>query len=156
MIIPLSGVLAPLLDFTIAFFVLIAMMLLMGVTPTWRLAAAFPLVLVAGSMALAVSLWLAPINVRYRDVKYTMTFMLQIWMYASPVVYSSTMVPEKWKWVYALNPMVGVIEGFRWAVTGQGEPDMMALGIGVSLIILLLFGGLLFFKRLERNFADLI
>jgi lipopolysaccharide transport system permease protein len=156
MIIPLSGVLAPLLDFTIAFFVLIAMMLLMGVTPTWRLAAAFPLVLVAGSMALAVSLWLAPINVRYRDIKYTMTFMLQIWMYASPVVYSSTMVPEKWKWVYALNPMVGVIEGFRWAVTGQGEPDMMALGIGASLIILLLFGGLLFFKRLERNFADLI
>lgn len=154
--IPLSGIIAPLIDFLLAFLVLIALMLLMGVMPTWRLIIVFPLILVASMMALAVSLWLAPINVRFRDVKYTLTFMLQIWMYASPVVYSSSMVPEKWRWVYALNPMVGVIDGFRWAVTGVGQPDFVALGIGSTLIAMMLAGGLIFFKRLERTFADII
>ena len=156
LLIPLSSALAPLLDFLLALGVLIVLMLIMGVAPTWRIVAVFPLIMVAGLMALGVSLWLAPINVRYRDVKHTLNFMLQIWMYASPVVYASSMVPDEWRWAYALNPMVGVIEGFRWAITGTEQPDLLAMGIGAALIAALLFSGLVFFKRMERTFADLI
>ena len=107
-------------------------------------------------LALAVSLWLGPINVRYRDVKHTVPFLIQIWMYASPVVYPLEIVPEQWRWLYALNPMVGLIEGFRWAVTGQGVPDLTAMGVGLVLIVVLLSGGLVFFRKNEHSFADLI
>jgi len=156
LIIPLAGAIAPLVDFVIGFGVLLVMMMAYGVMPTWHLLAVPPLVLIAGLLALSVSMWLGPINVRYRDVKHTLTFLLQIWMYASPVVYSFQMIPDEWKWAYALNPMVGVIEGFRWAVFGEGNPDVIAMGVGGALMLILLFGGLLFFKRMERSFADLI
>jgi lipopolysaccharide transport system permease protein len=155
-LIPLSGAIAPLLDFLLALLVMICLMLIMGVMPTWRLIAVFPLVLIAGMLALGVSLWLAPINVRYRDVKHTLTFMLQLWMYVSPVVYDSKMIPQEWRWAYSLNPMVGVIEGFRWAVTGTERPDLFALGISTIMILVLVVSGLVFFKRMERSFADLI
>lgn len=156
LLIPLAGVIGPLVDFCVGFVVLIILMLIYGVMPSWHLIAVPPLVLIAGLLALSVSMWIGPINVRYRDVKHTLPFMLQIWMYASPVVYSFGMVPDQWKWVYALNPMVGVIEGFRWAVFGEGSPDIIAMSVGGGLILLLLFGGLVFFKRMERSFADLI
>lgn len=156
LIIPLAGTIAPLVDFVIGFGVLLVIMMAYGVMPTWHLLAVPPLVLIAGLLALSVSMWLGPINVRYRDVKHTLTFLLQIWMYASPVVYSFQMIPDEWKWAYALNPMVGVIEGFRWAVFGEGNPDIIAMGVGGALMLILLFGGLLFFKRMERSFADLI
>jgi len=156
LLIPLAGVIAPLVDFIIGFAVLLVVMMFYHVMPTWRLVAVIPLALTAGLMGLAVALWLGPINVRYRDVKHTLPFMLQIWMYASPVVYSFAMIPPEWKWAYALNPMVGVIEGFRWAVFGQGDPDLMAMGVGGALMLTLLAGGLVFFKRMERSFADLI
>jgi lipopolysaccharide transport system permease protein len=94
--------------------------------------------------------------VRFRDVKHTLPFMIQIWMYASPVVYSLSLVPEKWKALYALNPMVGVIEGFRWAVLDKGEPDLTAMAIGGAITLVLLFGGVVFFRRMERSFADTI
>jgi lipopolysaccharide transport system permease protein len=156
MLILLSGVIAPLVDLLIGFGVLLVVMLIYGVMPTWQLIAVIPLTLIAGLLALSVSMWLGPINVKYRDVKHTLTFLLQIWMYASPVVYAFTMVPTEWKWVYSLNPMVGVIEGFRWAVTGQGHPDLIAMSVGGGLMIVLLLGGLVFFKKSERSFADLI
>nr|WP_225908146.1 ABC transporter permease [Hyphomonas sediminis] len=155
-LIPLAGVIAPFLDFLIAFAVMIILMLVMGVTPTWRLIAVVPFIALAAMLALGVSLWLAPINVRYRDVKHTLTFMLQIWMYASPVVYSSDLVPDEWHWAYALNPMVGVIEGFRWAVTGTEFPDLTMLAINGAMILTLFLTGLVFFKRMERSFADVI
>jgi lipopolysaccharide transport system permease protein len=156
MLIPLSGAIAPLLDFAIGFGVLLILMLAYGLAPSWHIVAVIPLALVAGLLALAVSLWLGPINVRYRDVKHTVPFLIQIWMYASPVVYPLDIVPEQWRWLYALNPMVGVIEGFRWAVTGQGVPDLTAMGIGFVLIVVLLLGGLVFFRKNEHSFADLI
>jgi lipopolysaccharide transport system permease protein len=156
MLIPLASVIAPLLDLAIGFGVLAVMMVFYGVMPGWQIFAIIPLSLIAGLLALSVSMWLGPINVRYRDVKHTLPFLLQIWMYASPVVYSFSMVPEQWKWVFALNPMVGVIEGFRWAILGQGDPDPIAMGVGGVLMLLLLVGGLVFFKRTERSFADLI
>lgn len=156
MLIPLSGAIAPLLDLAIGIGVLLILMLAYGLTPSWHIVAVIPLALVAGLLALAVSLWLAPINVRYRDVKHTVPFLIQIWMYASPVVYPLQLVPEQWRWLYALNPMVGVIEGFRWAVIGHGTPDLTAMGVSFALIIMLLLGGLIYFRRNEHTFADLI
>jgi lipopolysaccharide transport system permease protein len=155
-LIPLSGAIAPLLDLAIGLGVLLVLMLAYGLTPGWHVVAVIPLALVAGLLALAVSLWLGPINVRYRDVKHTVPFLIQVWMYASPVVYPLEIVPEQWRWLYALNPMVGVIEGFRWAVIGQGVPDFTAMGVGLVLIVVLLLGGLVFFRKNEHSFADLI
>jgi lipopolysaccharide transport system permease protein len=156
LIIPLAKVTAPLLDFAIAFCVLLIMMAFYGIMPSIKLLAVFPLILVAGALALAIGLLLGPINVRFRDVKHTVPFMLQIGMYASPIVYPLSQVPAEWKALYSLNPMVGVIEGFRWAVFDRGSPDFMALGIGMLVILALLITGLVWFKNQERSFADVI
>ena len=156
LIIPLAKVSAPLLDFAIAFCVLIIMMAFYGVMPSVKLLAIVPLILVAAALALAIGLWLGPINVRFRDVKHTVPFMLQIGMYASPIVYPLSQVPPEWKALYSLNPMVGVIEGFRWAVFDRGSPDFAALGIGLAVILALLAGGMIWFKNQERSFADVI
>jgi len=156
LVIPLAAVIAPLLDFAIAFVVLLVLMAWYGIAPSWHLVAVLPLLFVTMLLALAVGLWLGPINVRYRDVKHTLPFMLQIWMYASPIVYPLSIVPEEWRWAYSLNPMVGVIEGFRWAVIGKGTPDLVVIGLGALLIGLLLVGGLIYFKHTERSFADLV
>ena len=156
LIIPLAKVSAPMLDFAIAFCVLLIMMAFYGVMPSVKLLAIIPLVLVAGTLALAIGLWLGPINVRFRDVKHTVPFMLQIGMYASPIVYPLSQVPAEWKALYSLNPMVGVIEGFRWAVFDRGSPDLVALGIGLLVVLALLLGGLVWFKNQERSFADVI
>jgi lipopolysaccharide transport system permease protein len=145
-----------LLDFAIAFVVLLVLMAWYGIAPSWHLVAVLPLLFVTMLLALAVGLWLGPINVRYRDVKHTLPFMLQIWMYASPIVYPLSIVPEEWRWAYSLNPMVGVIEGFRWAVIGSGSFDLAAAMSSAVLIAVLLIGGLVYFKRMERSFADLI
>jgi lipopolysaccharide transport system permease protein len=144
------------LDFAIAFCVLLIMMAFYGVMPSVKLLAIIPLVLVAGTLALAIGLWLGPINVRFRDVKHTVPFMLQIGMYASPIVYPLSQVPAEWKALYSLNPMVGVIEGFRWAVFDRGSPDLVALGVGLLVVLALLLGGLVWFKNQERSFADVI
>jgi lipopolysaccharide transport system permease protein len=96
------------------------------------------------------------VNVRYRDIKHTLPFLLQIWMYASPIVSPLSMVPERWKWLYSCNPLVGVIEGFRWAVIGKGQLDVRSLAASAVLTVLLLLGGLVFFRRTERTFADLV
>jgi lipopolysaccharide transport system permease protein len=156
LIIPLAGVIAPMLDFLIGFVVLLGVMLWFGVMPSFRLLVAPPLLVISALLALAIGLWLGPINVRFRDVKYTLPFMLQIWMYATPIVYPLSIIPAGWKWVYSLNPMVGVIEGFRWAVFGKGDPNVVAIGLSLFIIAVMLIGGLIFFKRMERSFADLI
>jgi lipopolysaccharide transport system permease protein len=156
MVLPLNGILTPLVDFVIGFCVLMVIMAIYGVWPSWRLIVVPFLVVYAGLTAMMVSMWLGPINVRYRDVKHTLPFLLQIWMYGSPVVYSTTMVPEEWRWAFALNPMVGVIDGFRWAVFGDTALSLNSLGIGALIVIPLLFGGLVFFRKLERTFPDVI
>lgn len=156
LIMPLATVVTPLVDFCIAFVVMIGLMLIYGVAPSWNLLIVPPLMVVAALLALSIGLWLGPINVRFRDIKHTLPFMIQIWMYASPIVYPLSMIPEEWRWAYALNPMVGVIEGFRWAAFGQGQPDFTALATSGAVIVVLLFGGLIFFKRMERSFADVI
>lgn len=156
LVIPLAKVTAPLLDFAIAFVVLLILMAFYGVAPSFKLLAVVPLILIAGLLALSIGLWLGPINVRFRDVKHTVPFMLQIGMYASPIVYPLSQVPAEWQAAYSLNPMVGVIEGFRWAVFDRGDPDLAALGIGLAVIIVMLVAGMVFFKKQERTFADVI
>ncbi len=156
LVMPLAAVIAPLLDFLIAFVVLMVMMVIYDVSFTWKLLAVFPLILVAGLLALAIGMWLAPINVRFRDVKHTIPFIMQVWMYASPIVYPLSIVPEQYRALYSLNPMVGVIEGFRWAVLDHPQPDMFAIGVSLSMIVVALLTGVVFFKKMERSFADLI
>lgn len=156
LITPFANVLSPLVDFAVAFLVLLVVMAFYGVAPSWKLLAVIPLILICTALALAIGLWLGPINVRFRDVKHTLPFMLQLWMYASPIVYPLSMVPEQWRGLYALNPMVGVIEGFRWAILDRGQPDLWALSVSGGMILVLLFGGLVFFRRMERSFADVI
>jgi lipopolysaccharide transport system permease protein len=156
LIMPLANVISPLVDFCIAFGVLMVMMAIYGVSPTWKLLVIPPLMIVAALLALAIGLWLGPINVRFRDIKHTLPFLIQIWMYASPIVYPLSIVPPRWQALYALNPMVGVIEGFRWAVFNRGEPNFMALTMSGVVIVFLLVGGLIFFRRMERTFADVI
>jgi lipopolysaccharide transport system permease protein len=156
LVIPMAGVIGPMVDFVISFVVLLGVMLWFGVMPSWRLLAVPPLLGIAALLAFAVGLWLSPINVRFRDIQHTLPFMVQVWMYATPIVYSISIVPAEWRWLYSLNPMVGVIEGFRWAVFGKGDPDAVAVGISVFVIGVMLIAGLIFFKRMERSFADLI
>lgn len=155
-IMPVASVTAPLVDLAIAFVVMLVVAMAYGVMPTWRLIAVPPLVLATAGLALSVGLWLGPINVRFRDVKHTLPFVIQVWMYASPVIYPLSLIPEQYRGLYVLNPMVGVIEGFRWALLGTGEPDLAALTVSAILIVALLLSGLVFFRRMERSFADLI
>jgi lipopolysaccharide transport system permease protein len=107
-------------------------------------------------LALALGLWLGPINVRYRDVMHTLPFVIQVWMFATPIVYPLSMIPEKWRVLYSINPVVGIVEGFRWALLGTGRPDLTAVGIGIAVIVVVLFGGVIYFRKMERSFADVI
>jgi len=156
LIIPIAAVAAPLVDFNIAFVILFGMMWWFGVTPTWGLLALPLFLCLAFTTALAVSLFSAAINVKYRDVRYTIPFVVQFWMYASPVAYPVSLVPEKWRLLYSLNPMAGVIEGFRWALLGNDSPDFRVMAVSAIVVMLLLLGGLVYFKNTERTFADVI
>lgn len=157
LIIPISAVSAGLVDFVISFFVLIGLMLFYGVAITAKVLWLPLLVLLALVTALAVGLWLSALNVQYRDVQHMIPFLLQAWMYASPVAYSIDLVPAEgiWRWVYGLNPMVGVIQGFRWALLDGNPPDQLML-VSVVMVLLLLVSGLFYFRRMERYFADVV
>lgn len=149
LVIPLASTLAGLIDLGIAFVILLAMMLFYGITPTWA-AATLPLfVLLAVVTALAVGLWLSALNVRYRDVRYAIPFLVNVWMFATPIAYPSTLVPEPFRVIYGINPMVGVVEGFRWALLQQSVNFGPMLAISVLAVIGLLLGGLLYFRRTE-------
>lgn len=157
---PIAPLLAALLDFAVAFVVLIGMMLWYGLTPGWPILLLPVLVLFAVVTALAVSLWLSALNAIYRDVRHLMPFLSQLWMYVTPVVYTTASImgnqPEWVRFVYGLNPMAGVVEGFRWALLGAPAPSplLMAASGGATLVVLI--GGLYFFRRMERLFADLV
>jgi lipopolysaccharide transport system permease protein len=106
--------------------------------------------------ALAVGLWLSALDVRYRDVGHAIPFLIQIWMFLSPVAYPLSVVPEKWRLLYSLNPMVGVIEGFRWALLGKESPDFKVIAVSTAVVVALLLSGVVYFKRIERTFADVV
>jgi lipopolysaccharide transport system permease protein len=156
LIIPLAMVLIPALDFLVSLLVLVPLMWWYGIVPTWHVVFLPLFLVIAAMLALAVGLWLGPINVRFRDVVQTLPLLIQVWMYASPIVYPASIVPDRWRPFFNLNPMAGVIEGCRWALLGKGAPDLQAIGISVALVTALLLGGIPYFKRMERSFADVI
>ena len=157
LIVPGSAVIVGLVDFLISFCLLGLMMAWHRFLPDWRVLT-LPLFLLLGlAVALGAGLWLAALNVKYRDFRYIVPFMVQFGLYVSPVGYSSTLVPEKWRFLYSLNPMVGVIDGFRWALLG-GESQLYLPGffLSVGLTLVLLWAGLRYFRSVERTFADMI
>lgn len=156
LIIPFSSVLAGVADFCVAFIVLLGMMAYYGVNFSIYMLLLPFFLLLALTSAMAVGLWLSALNVRYRDIRYVVPFLTQFWMYATPIAYSSTLIPEKWRWLYSLNPMAGVVEGFRWALLGKSGLDIFSLSISVIVVIILLVSGLYYFKRMETSFADII
>ncbi len=156
LIIPVAAVVTPVVDFALSFVILLGMMVWFGIYPTWGTLALPVFLLLALVTALAVSLWLSALNVKYRDVGYTIPFLVQVWMYASPIAYPVNLIPEKWRLLYSLNPMSGVIEGFRWALLGKQSPDFGVMAISAAAVFLLLVGGLLYFKKMEDTFADII
>jgi lipopolysaccharide transport system permease protein len=153
-ILPLSGVLAKLIDFGIAFVMLALMMLAYRILPNWNVLALPLLIAIMVMSSLGIGTWLTAMAVQYRDVKHALNFIIQLLMYASPVIYSASIIPAKWQSIYALNPMVGVIEGFRAALLGTGPMPWGWIGIGAASALGLLMTGLLYFRRQERLFAD--
>jgi lipopolysaccharide transport system permease protein len=156
MILPLAGATTPLVDLTLTFGVLVAMLAWYQVTPTIALLALPAFVAMAILAGIGVSLWLSALNVKYRDVAHLVPFLVQIWMYASPVVYPASVVPERWRVLYGLNPIVTVVEGFRWSLLGTPPPDAMLAATGLAAILVTLVSGFWYFKSTERTFADVI
>jgi len=154
--VPLSATLAPFVDFCIAFMVLIGMMFYYQIFPTGTLVWLPAFLLLAFATSLGAGLWLSALNVQYRDVRYTVPFLTQLWLFATPVIYPSSTVHSPWRIILGLNPMTGVVEGFRWALLGIGEAPgaMIYTSMGVSL--LLVFTGLIYFNRMEKTFADIV
>jgi len=157
MLIPLSAVAVCLVDFAITFGLLIVYALVSGILPDWRVIALPGFLLLAISTAVGAGLWIAALNVKYRDFRYVVPYLVQIGMYISPVGFNSALVPEKWRIVYALNPMVGVIDGFRWSFLG-GRTELFLPGLFLSVLLSLglLVSGIAYFRKTERQFADLI
>lgn len=156
LILPLTAILSSLVDFASGMLIVLAMAWWWGITPTVAMLAVPVFLLLSVLTALALALWLAPMNARYRDVGHTVPFLVQAWMFASPVVYPSSIVPEQWRTLYGLNPMAGVIEGFRWALLGNSAPQFGVMAVSAAVIVLLTVGGIAWFKRMELTFADVI
>jgi lipopolysaccharide transport system permease protein len=154
--IPLASTFSALLDLVVSLVVLAVMLTVFRITPTWRLFTLPGFILLAAVAATGVSLWLSALNVRYRDFVHAMPFLLQVWMFASPVAYATTIVPEKWRLLYAVNPAVAFIEGTRWAVLGTSSLTGAMVVISVALSTIVFLGGAFFFRRVERSFADAV
>jgi lipopolysaccharide transport system permease protein len=154
--IPLAAVLAALVDLAIGLGMAIVLLIVFGVAIGPQLLALPALVVLEVVTAFSISIWLSALDVQYRDVRYAVPFLVQVWLFATPVIYASADVPVRWQALLALNPMSGIIEGFRWALLGGSEPPLPALSVSVVVVALLLATGLLYFRRMERTFADVI
>jgi lipopolysaccharide transport system permease protein len=155
-IIPIASIVVPLVDFLPSFLLLVGFMLAFGFVPGGKVILVPLFLLLALAVALAIGLWLSALCVRYRDVSVTIPFLTQVLLYASPVAYPLSMVPLRWRWIYELNPLANVIQGFRWALLGADPPRAAALAINLACVGLVLYGGLIYFKRMETTFADVI
>ena len=157
LVLPLASILSGLVDFVIAFVILIGLMVYYRVTPSINVIWALPLLLLLAIVtALGVALWLSAINVQYRDVNYALPFLTQFWFFITPVAYSSNLISDKWQLIYSLNPMAGVVNGFRWALLGVGNGPDAGLWISVVVSIIFLVSGLFYFRNMEKTFADTI
>ena len=143
-------------DFILAFLILLGMMLFYGVTPTWNVAWLPLLLLLALTTAVGAGLWLTAMNVQFRDVRYAVPFMIQAWMFATPIAYPSSLLDEPWRTLYGLNPMVGVVEGFRWALLGADTAPGPAVLLSAVVSVGLLVSGAFYFRRMEKTFADVV
>ena len=155
LIMPISGVLSPLVDFVVSMSLLAVFMAYYGFVPTLNVVFLPLFILLALVTSLAVGLWLSALNVKYRDFQYTVPFIIQLWLFASPVVYPASLLPESIRFLYGLNPMAGVIEGFRWSLLGTGMPGAMML-VSVGVVVLLLITGIFYFRRMEQYYADVV
>jgi lipopolysaccharide transport system permease protein len=155
LIMPFSGILSPVVDFAIAFLIMIGLMFYYGYAPNVNVLWLPAFIILALMAALGVGLWLAAINVKYRDVRYATPFLIQLWLFASPVVYSSSLLPEKYQVLYGINPMSGVIEGFRWALLGTKPPGYL-IAVSIAIVVIILISGIYYFKHSEKMFADVI
>jgi lipopolysaccharide transport system permease protein len=152
----MTAVMTGLLDFAIAFLILLGMMVFYGIMPTIAIFTLPFFILLTIATALGLGLWLAALNVQYRDIGFVLPFLSQIWLFVTPIAYPSSLVPEKWRAIYGLNPMAGVVEGFRWALLGKSQAPGMMLAISVIVVIALLLGGIFFFRNREDTFSDVI
>jgi lipopolysaccharide transport system permease protein len=153
---PVSTVLSGLVDFVIAFFVLVGMMFYYGLVPTVSIVWLPLLVLLALITSLGVGLWFSALNVHFRDVRYAVPFITQIWMFATPIVYPSSLLSEPWRTLYGINPMVGVVEGFRWALLGTDTAPGLMIAASSVVAIIILIGGAFYFRKMEKTFADVV
>lgn len=153
---PISSVLAGLVDFAIALLLLLGLMVYYGCAPSRQILALPFFLLLAVGAAVAVGLGLSALNVRYRDVRYTLPFLTQVWLFATPIAYPSSLVPERWRPLYALNPMVSAVDGFRWALLGAPPPSVTTVVSSSLVIVVGLFASLRYFLRVERSFADVV
>jgi lipopolysaccharide transport system permease protein len=156
LVIPLASVIAGFVDFVVASAVFVAMFWYYGIRPTVALAATPVFVLLAVAAAFGAGLWLSALNVRYRDVRYAIPFLIQFWLLATPVAYPASLVPGYWRSLYGLNPLAGVVEGARWSVLHTGEFPTAMITVSVTVIAAMLVSGLLYFRQMERVFADVV
>ena len=154
--IPIATVLSGVVDFVLSFILLIGMMLYFGFFPTHNVFWLPLFLLLALTTSLGVSLWLSALNVEFRDVRYTIPFLTQFWLFSTPIAYPSNLLSEPWKTIYGINPMVGVVDGFRWALLGTNTPPGQAIVVSTLAALLLLVSGAFYFRRMEKNFADVI
>jgi homopolymeric O-antigen transport system permease protein len=155
-LLPLSMIIAPVVDLALSLVLLFGMLLYAGIPLTWKVLTLPAFIIIAMLTAIGISLFVSAANVKYRDVGHAIPFMVQIWMFVSPVAYPVSLVPEKWRFFYGLNPMAGVIEGFRWALLGQTAPDTLVMTASLAVFSMLVFAGLMYFRQMERQFADVI
>ncbi len=153
---PIAATLSGLVDFGVSFILFACLMIYYRMPFTWNLLLLPVFALFAVLTALGVGLWLSALNAIYRDVRYVVPFLIQFWLFASPVAYPSSLVPAKWRWVYGLNPMAGVIEGFRWATSGHGPAPGRLLVASAAVVLVVLFAGLIYFQKMETTIADVV
>jgi lipopolysaccharide transport system permease protein len=156
MAIPVATVLSGVVDFALAFVILLGLMLYYGMAPTLQTLWVVPLLLLALVTSLGAGLWLAALNVQYRDVRYTVPFLAQLWLFATPVAYPSSLLREPWRTLDGINPMAGVVEGFRWALLGTDTAPGPIIAVSSLTALLLISGGIFYFRRMEDTFADVI
>src|SRR5580692_4767641 len=153
---PLASVLSGLVDFAVSFVMFVVLMIYYGIRPTTAVIWFPAFILLAILTALGVGLWLSALNALYRDVRYVLPFLVQFWMFASPVAYPSSLVPERWRLLYGLNPMSGVIEGFRWSLTGRGKAPGGLFFVSLGAVLIILLSGLAYFQKMETTIADVV
>jgi lipopolysaccharide transport system permease protein len=154
--IPIATVLAAAVDFIIAFVILIGMMVYFGISPTFNVLWLPLFTLLAAVTALGMGLWLSALNVQFRDVRYTVPFLVQAWLFATPIAYPSSLLHEPWRTLYGINPMVGVVEGFRWALLGVRASTGPLIAVSALISLLLMISGAFYFRRMEKSFADVV